>query len=72
VRDFGVQKVIEGAEGWTVESVIDAGVVDSPTTLEIDNHGNVWVVASQFQYHFDEDEMTFGAAPFEVYRSSLY
>ena len=72
VRSFGVERVIEDSAGWTVETIVPAGEIDSPTTLAIDNFGNMWIVASQFQYLFDPDPETTGSAPFQVIRKSLY
>ena len=72
IRDYGVQRVTPGPDGWTLEVVVAAGEINSPTTLKIDSYGNMWIVESQFQALFDGDETTTGASPFRVIRKNLF
>ena len=58
----------EGA--WVAQEFIPAGVLDFPTTLTIDNHGNIWVVEGQLGYFLDDDETTNATLPFGVHRFS--
>jgi sugar lactone lactonase YvrE len=71
VRDNSIQRIAYRDDAWEIDTLVELGVIDSPTTLAIDHFGNMWIVASQFQYLFDGDDTTFGSTPFEVVRIPL-
>ena len=55
---------------WIAQNFIPPGVLDFPTTLVIDNHGNLWVVEGQLGYFLDDDDTTNATTPFNVVRFS--
>ena len=62
---------LQNVEGeWVAQEFIPQGTLDFPTTLTVDNHGNMWVVEGQLGYFLDDDETTNATLPFGVYRFS--
>jgi sugar lactone lactonase YvrE len=70
VFDGGVVGLQYVEDEWVAQDFVPAGVLDFPTTLTIDNHGNLWVVEGQLGYLFDEDDSTNATEPFGIYRFS--
>jgi sugar lactone lactonase YvrE len=70
VRDGAVVRLVKGAAGWESSVLVPAGRLEFPTTIAVDNHGNLWVVEGKLGQLFDMDDATNAAPPFKIHRFS--
>ena len=70
VFDGGVIGLEQVDGEWEITPFVPGGVLDFPTTLAIDNHGNLWIVEGQLGALLDDDEETNAELPFAVHRFS--